>query len=203
MPVRRRRCLPTAQNIAGGTRGGRHTLDLRLTTLRLLGYEGVWRAVAFVVRCSGAATLAYLSATLVGLPHPVWATMSALVVSQEKLHDTQGSLKGRIFGTLIGIGAGIAASALGSHFAFGLSGQIAVSVGLCAAIARQYPAVRVCMWTGPIVLLTTKPSTAIIMVAFFRGSEVMIGVLVGAALHWTAEVTVLRTLHGAGDTGLE
>jgi hypothetical protein len=41
------------------------------------------------------------------------------------------------------------------------------------------------------------------MVAFFRGSEVMIGVLVGAALHWTAEVTVLRTLHRAGDTGLE
>ena len=66
-----------------------------------------------------------------------------------------------------------------------------------------YPAVRVCMWTGPIVLHTAEPSTAIIMVAFFRGSEVMIGVLVGAALHWTAEVTVRRTLHRAGDTGLE
>jgi hypothetical protein len=91
MPVRRRRCLPTGQDIAGGIRGGRHTLDLRLATLRLLGDEGVWRAVAFVVRCSGAATLAYLAATLVSLPHPVWATMSALVVSQEKLHDTQGS----------------------------------------------------------------------------------------------------------------
>ena len=179
------------------------TLDLRPTILQLLGNEAVWRAVAFVVRCSGAAALAYLVATLFSLPHPVWATMSALVVSQEKLHDTQGSLKGRTCGTFIGIGAGIAANALGSHLAFGLSGQIAVSVGLCAAIARQYPAVRVCMWTGPIVLLTTKPSTAIIMVAFFRGSEVMIGVLVGAALHWTAEVTVLRTLHGAGDTGLE
>ena len=111
--------------------------------------------------------------------------------------------KGRIFGTFIGLGAGIAASALGSHLAFDLSGQIAVSVGLCAAMARQYPAVRVCMWTGPIVLLTAEPSTAVVMVAFFRGNEVMIGVLVGAALHWTAEVTVLRTLHRAGDTGLE
>jgi hypothetical protein len=129
--------------------------------------------------------------------------MSALEVSQEKLHDTQNSLKGRIFGTFIGIGAGIAANALGSHLALGLSGQIVVSVGLCAVVARQCPAVRVCMWTGPIVLLTAEPSTAIITVAFFRGSEVMIGVLVGAALHWTAEVTVLRTLHRAGDTGLE
>jgi len=179
------------------------TLDFQPTTLRLLDDEGVWRTVAFVVRCSGAATLAYLAATLFCLPHPVWATMSALVVSQEKLHDTNGSLKGRILGTFIGIGAGIAANALGSHLALGLSGQIALSVGLCAAIARQYPAVRVCMWTGPIVLLTAEPSAAIIMVAFFRGSEVMIGVLVGAALHWTSEVTVLRKLHRAGNTSLE
>jgi uncharacterized membrane protein YgaE (UPF0421/DUF939 family) len=190
-------------NCAGMSNSQRLALDRRLTTLRLLGDGGVWRAIAFVVRCSGAATLAYLTATLVGLPHPVWATISALVVSQEKLHDTQGSLKGRILGTFIGIGAGITANALGSHLALGLSVQIAVSAGLCAAIARQYPAVRVCMWTGPIVLLTAEPSTAIITAAFFRGSEIMIGVLFGAALHWATEVTVLRTLHRAGDTGLE
>jgi hypothetical protein len=68
----------------------------------------VIRTVAFVARCSGAATLAYLSATWVGLPNSVWAAMSALIVSQEQLSETRSSLAARIFGTLIGTSAAIA-----------------------------------------------------------------------------------------------
>ena len=43
----------------------------------------------------------------VGLPHPVWATISELIVSQDKLADTHASLVRRRGGTLIGIGAGL------------------------------------------------------------------------------------------------
>ena len=41
--------------------------------------EGVIRATAFVARCSGAATLAYLNFSWIGLPYPVGSTMSALI----------------------------------------------------------------------------------------------------------------------------
>src|SRR5262249_35917603 len=43
--------------------------------------EGVIRATAFVARCSGAATLAYLISFWIGLPCPVGSTISALIVS--------------------------------------------------------------------------------------------------------------------------
>lgn len=174
--------------------------DLRAPVLRLLTEQSLLRGAAFVARCSGSATSAYLAASLVGLPHPVWATMSALVVSQEKLDETEASFKGRIFGTLIGIGAGVAASALAAYLPIDMAGQIALSVGLCAVVARRNPAMRVCMWTGPIVLLTAEPSVPIATVALYRGSEVMLGAFVGAAFHWAAELTVPPLARGLRDT---
>jgi hypothetical protein len=61
------------------------------------------RAVAFVARCSGAATVAYELALSLGLPGAHWAAMSALIVSQERLQETRSSLMGRVLGTLLGI----------------------------------------------------------------------------------------------------
>src|SRR6202034_2087593 len=67
------------------------------------------RFVAFIVRCAAAATCAYGAAILTGLPHPVWAAISALVVSQERLGQTGASLLWRIAGTLIGLCVAVAA----------------------------------------------------------------------------------------------
>src|ERR1700735_3820994 len=67
------------------------------------------RFVAFIVRCAAAATCAYGAAILTGLPHPVWAAISALVVSQERLGETGASLLWRIAGTLIGLCVAVAA----------------------------------------------------------------------------------------------
>ena len=165
--------------------------NLRLTSFRRWNREALLRALGFVVRCSGAATCAYLATAWVGLLHPVWATMSALVVSQEKLADTESSFKGRIAGTLIGIGAGVMAHIAAPHLAIGMAGQIALSVGACAVVARTHPTMRVCMWTGPLVLLTAEPALPITQVALYRGGEVLLGALIGAAFHWLAEKTVL------------
>ena len=38
----------------------------------------------------------------------LWAAMSAVIVSQERLHETRSSLAGRILGTLLGIGVTVA-----------------------------------------------------------------------------------------------
>lgn len=54
------------------------------------------RTLAFIVRCSCAATVAYQLALSLQLPNALWAAMSALIVSQERLHETRSSLAGRI-----------------------------------------------------------------------------------------------------------
>jgi hypothetical protein len=149
--------------------------------------ERLLRAVAFVARCSGAATFAYFVADRIGLPHPLWTTISALMVPQEKLADTNDSFRGYTFGTLVGIGAGGMASVAASRFAIDMAGQIALSVGLCAILARAWPSMRVCMWTGPIVLLTAEAALPVAHAALYRGFEALLGAFVGAAFHWGAE----------------
>jgi len=135
----------------------------------------------FVVRCSGAATLAYLVASWIGLPHPVWATMSAVIVSQESFSETQSSLRGRIVGTIIGV-----VTAVAVHAALAGRGNVAATVAICAVIARGRPGLRVSMWTGPIVILTAQPSSPFLAAASGRLSEVILGAQVGGALHWAA-----------------
>jgi len=73
------------------------------------------------------------------------------------------------------------ASVAASHLAINMAGQIALSVGLCAILARAWPSTRVCMWTGSIVLLTAEPALPITHAALYRGSEALLGAFVGAA----------------------
>jgi uncharacterized membrane protein YccC len=159
-------------------------------------HSSIIRAVAFVARCSGAATCAYLAAIEIGLSHAVWAAISALIVSQERLDDTTSSLTGRIAGTIIGACIAVAVSVAAARLATALALQIAVAVAVCATIARERPRLRVCMWTAPIVLLTTEPGVPISIEATYRAGEVILGALIGGAFHWAAEVLVHR-LSGA------
>ncbi|WEX91376.1 hypothetical protein PZN02_006139 (plasmid) [Sinorhizobium garamanticum] len=46
------------------------------------------------------------------------------------------------------------------------------------------------MWTCPIILLAVQPSVPIVVVALHRGSEVILGALVGWVFHWVAETLV-------------
>lgn len=155
-------------------------------------------AVAFICRCAASAILAYLAAGWVGLPHPVWATIASLVVSQETLNATRTSLQGVILGTLVGTGIGLAVNLTTSPVGLDLAGQIALSVAICAAVAWHHPSLRICMWTGPIVLLTGDPSEPIAMVALYRGSEVLMGVLIGGALHAASALLVAKVSGARG-----
>ena len=148
------------------------------------------RAIAFVARCSGAATVAYELACLLGLPEALWAAMSAVVVSQEHLHETRSSLAGRIFGTLLGIGVTIAVSDVASRTAASTAVQMAIAVAICALVVREFPKLRVAMWTCPIILLTAQPSVPIVVVALHRAGEVIFGAVVGGVFHWAAEAVV-------------
>jgi len=150
--------------------------------------------LAFTARCALSASLAYLLARKVGLSHPVWAPMSALIVSQERLADTRESLWGRLLGTVLGMASAVLVDALGRSIAAPMAAQIAVTVALCAPLSRRRPALRVSMWTGPIVLLTPAAHTSVVWVALYRGAEVMLGSLVGASLHLVFDGLSLRLL---------
>ena len=160
-----------------------HTSDLPVARKSI-------RVIAYVARCSGSATAAYELALFLGLPEALWAAMSALIVSQERLHETRSSLTGRILGTLVGMAVTIAVSEVTTRVAAPTAVQMGLAVAIAALVAREFPKLRVVMWTCPIILLTTQPAGSILVAAFRRGSEVILGALVGWVFHWAAEIIV-------------
>lgn len=163
---------------------------LRAWVTAHMSREGMIRGIAFVARCTGAAVLALVLAVRLGLDHPVWASVSALVVSQDKLGDTHRSLTWRIVGT--GVGAAVAILVSLTLRGAGPVATLAVAVGITAAIARIRTELRVCMWTSVIVLLTVPPGGSIVAAALARSLEVLLGVVIGAGLHWSAERLLFR-----------
>ncbi|WP_200910883.1 FUSC family protein [Sphingomonas sp. Leaf67] len=156
-------------------------------------------ATAFVLRCAGAAVLALLFATWAGLDHPVWATVSALVVSQDRLGDTRRTLVWRLVATAAGIGIAVTIGSLLAGAGPGVT--LGVVVAICAALARWRSNLRLSMWTAAIVLLTVAPGQSIAHAGVARGVEVSIGCLIGAALHQLAEVAVAGFQRRWGSTG--
>ncbi|MDB5911047.1 MAG: rane protein [Massilia sp.] len=149
---------------------------------------------AFVVRCVAAVLLAYLLASAVRLPHPLWACIFALITSQDSVSapfvkTVGGRLIGTIIGVIVGVAVGVAASRIGLATVL----QLAIAVLICALFAWRRPAVQLCLWTAPIVLLSATPAESIITVGFDRGCEVLIGVLVGGLIHVAAQKLDART----------
>ena len=146
------------------------------------------RDIAFVLRCSGAATLAYvLAGSGLGLVHPVWAAVSAIVVSQEKLFQTRKAVVWRFAGTIVGIVIAIAAGTLTTRLGWDIAAQMGLSVALSAILVRRWPDLKVAMWTAPIVFFSHDVGTSLLMAGYARGSEVILGGIVGALTHWIAE----------------
>lgn len=114
--------------------------------------------------------------------------MSALVVSQDRLGDTRRTLGWRLVATAVGIGVAVAVGSILA--AAGPGVMLGVVVALCAALTRWRAELRLSMWTAAIVLLTVSPGHSIADTGLARGVEVLLGGLVGAALHQLAEMVV-------------
>lgn len=146
-----------------------------------------WQSALFVIRCAGAAAIAFEMATALGLAEASWAAVSAIIVSQDQLHDTRSTLVGRILGTMLGI-----AVTLAVHVAIGgdttsLVLEMGISVAICALVARRIQMLRVAMWTCPILLLPSEAAVPMATLAVHRGGEVILGALVGWAVHGATE----------------
>ncbi|WP_144107462.1 FUSC family protein [Paraburkholderia sp. BCC1886] len=144
-------------------------------------------AVVFAIRCAAAAALSYQLSRFFQLDEPVWAAMSALIVSQARFGETQLLSKGRILGSLFGIAVSVAvhASALVVHVPVVI--QMAIAVGICAVLTQKLATLRVAVWTCPVVLLASTSSSAVMAIALNRGAEIISGVLVGLAMHWLSD----------------
>jgi uncharacterized membrane protein YccC len=141
----------------------------------------------FGLRCFLAVVLSYELASAAGLPYPYWAPISAIVVSQERIGETRTSLVSRVIGTIFGAVVAVAIGKLAPPLGIDVATQAAVAVGVCALLAYQRPSFRTSLVTGPIVLLSAPTTDPIEMVGFFRGSEVIIGGLVGGGLHYAMD----------------
>jgi uncharacterized membrane protein YgaE (UPF0421/DUF939 family) len=143
--------------------------------------------VVFVMRCMAAAVIAYFLTIALGLPHPLWACIFALVVSQDDIAASVKTIGGRVLGTIIGVVVAVAVSLGVNRFGLDTVWQMALAVAICAVFAWRRPAIQVCLWTPPIILMTATPDEPIVNVGFYRGCEVIVGVIVGVSLHIAVE----------------
>lgn len=145
------------------------------------------RTLLFVARCAGAAVLSQALAEALGLPFPLWAALSALVVSQERLAETRASLSARVLGTVVGVVIAVTVHLSSQQTELGVHGRAASAIGLGALVTRRHPRARSCMWTAAIVIYSPDEGTDLGHVAVWRGVEVVLGGLVGALAHMAAE----------------
>lgn len=143
--------------------------------------------VAFVACCTAAAASAFFLASAVGLAHPLWACIFALIASQGSLATAWPAMGGRVIGTMIGVFVAIAVNLAGSRLALDSASQMILDVAICAVIVWGRPAIQICLWTPPIILVTAAPGESIITVGFARGCEVILGIIIGGLLSIAAE----------------
>lgn len=152
------------------------------------------RSVLFVVRCTAATILSYVVAGALGLAHPVWAIVSALIVSQDTVGETRKSFLWRAVGTVTGAGTAMLAAILLMRDPAHPLPATGIAVAICAAIARRWPLMRVCLWTAPLVILTATTEHSILHTAAQRSGEVLLGGLIGAAIHLLVDRAIVRCL---------
>ena len=129
------------------------------------------------MRTTGAALAAQEVATLVGLPEPYWATITALVVMQSTLAASWTVSWKRLVGTAIGATVG-GALATSDHPSTGLFAAALFATGLfCTAVGLDRVAYRFTGITLAIVMLVARSRPAWITAAH-RFAEVAIGVMV-------------------------
>jgi len=124
---------------------------------------------------------------------PVWASMSALIVSQDRWQDTELSLQQRIRGTFLGVSISLAVNLIAMSLGTSTTIQLVIAVAICAAIARVDRSVRVCMWTCPIVLIPGQAgANPVIVVGLYRALEIVVGCLVAGAFSLLTEWLLTR-----------
>ena len=156
------------------------------------------RDILFVLRVTAAAALSYLIAAAMGLDYPSWASVSAIIVSQEKLSDTRSAAVQRLAGTLAGVAIAVLTGVAIQAIHLGTVVQMSAGVALTAWLARRWPQLKVAMWTVPIVYLSNAVTPAPFTDGLWRGVEVLDGGTTGAIVHFLIDALFRKIAPPAG-----
>jgi uncharacterized membrane protein YccC len=152
---------------------------------------------AFVLRCAAAAAIAFFLANALRLPHPLWTCIFALIASQGGAAATFAAIGGRVVGTIIGALVTIAVDAALQPLGLDVPWRMILAVAICAIFAWERPAIGICLWTPPIILVTAVPGETTAVLAAARACEVILGVVIGGLIARAAE----RSAGGAPSGG--
>lgn len=148
--------------------------------MRLPQYErAAWiDSARLALQSASAAALSWFSVSLLDQPHASWAVISALLVGQASVDGTLAALRGRLAGTLLGAGVGLAA-------VLALPGEdltvlrLLLAAALVSAIAGLRPSLRYAAVV--VAIITLDPGQDPLQDAFDRTIAIGIGGLAGAA----------------------
>ena len=156
---------------------GEGNVVLVLAVTYLVTYAFTYFAARRLGKLSGAdsavlsLTLSFPNAAAIGIP-----LLPAVYGSTASINDV----------------VAIAVGAVTYRLKLDLVWQIAVAVAIWAVLAWGRPAIQLCMWTAPIIFLSASPTESIASVGFYRGCEVILGILIGGLFLIAADRSFAR-----------
>lgn len=168
-----------------------HDAHAEPSSARRPRHSGIARALARLLRAAdkaplrvalqaaSAAVLAYLAASLSGLPQPSWAVFSALFTVQSNLDGTIGSAIFRIAGGGLGLVVGLAAIGLVGTGGWLTVATLVIGILPMALVASLRPSLSYGLVT--VTMLILAPGLEVLESALLKAAEIGLGALCGAA----------------------
>ncbi|MBT9372236.1 FUSC family protein [Rhizobium sp. CSW-27] len=135
-------------------------------------------ALRVALQAAAAAVLAYLAASLSGLPQPSWAVFSALFTVQSSLDGTIGSAIFRIAGGALGLVVGLAAIGLVGTGGWLTVATLVIGILPMALLAGLRPNLSYGLVT--VTMLILAPGLEVLANALLKATEIGLGALCGA-----------------------
>jgi uncharacterized membrane protein YccC len=170
------------------------------------GNEAVAERLLYALRCTLAACISYAIADRLWPQLPLWAPVSALVVSQHRWKQTEQFVSGLPLGTFVGAAIAVLAAMTGELLDMPLLGQIGLAVVVSAALAMDWTSARAAMWMSLIGvwLIDRVPGEIVTSAGWMMAEEVVLGSIIGGLLAVAFELvgpSRRRSSQGARHTG--
>jgi uncharacterized membrane protein YccC len=138
----------------------------------------------FALRCTLAACISYEIADRLWPQLPLWAPVSALVVSQHQWHQTEKFVSGLPLGTFVGAAIAVLGAVIGHGLGMSLLGQVGLAVAVSAALSMNWTSARAAMWMSLIGvwLIDHVPGRMVTSAGLMMAEEVVLGSIIGGLL---------------------
>jgi uncharacterized membrane protein YccC len=135
----------------------------------------------FALRCTLAACISYAIADRLWPQLPLWAPVSALVVSQHEWRQTEKFVSGLPLGTFVGAAIAVLGAMIGHGLGMPLLGQVGLAVAVSAALSMNWTSARAALWMSLIGvwLIDRVPGQMVTSAGLMMAEEVVLGSIIG------------------------